>query len=268
VATKNASFKDEHLLLFWQNPNLWKQYGGGNYYEERRQAVISILPPALNSVLDVGTGLGEIINELPSALRVVGLDISRMALQKVERSKTIGTIVSLPFPQNSFDLVMCLEVLEHLPEHAFKDAIMELQRISRSWLLIGVPYKENLFTRTSRCPACYSLFHADTHFRSFPSVRQISALFPDFELQTHLLVGPTARRKTRLGQWLNHKAGLFVPWENYFICPVCGNQDPPSQRNRSGVVGKFCQRLDELLSGLNQSLPYWFVGLLHRKQRE
>jgi len=40
-----------------------------------------------------------------------------------------GSAYSLPFNDNSFDLVVCSEVLEHL--HEYKDAIKEISRVLR-----------------------------------------------------------------------------------------------------------------------------------------
>ncbi len=50
-----------------------------------------------------------------------------------------GTIYQLPFPDASFDLVMALEVLEHLkhPDHALE----ELRRLTKEYCLISVPHE-------------------------------------------------------------------------------------------------------------------------------
>jgi SAM-dependent methyltransferase len=255
---------EQHLRSFWNNSRLWLQYGNGSSYEERRQALESIMPSNVTSILDVGTGQGEVINQLPLDLKVVGLDISCTALQKVRRPKIIGKIEALPFSPTSFDLVLCLEVLEHLPDSAFFSAIVELQRVAKCWLLIGVPFKENLLTRAVRCPSCRHLFNTDTHFRAFASVRRISKLFREFTLQTHLLVGPSFERKTLLGQWLSLKLGVYIPWESYFLCPICGNTEPPLQRSHSKFLANLCRRFDCRLSRMRTPIPYWFIGLLQR----
>jgi SAM-dependent methyltransferase len=99
------------------------------------------------NILDVGCGEGAVANFLnnkPSikANQIAGLDIE---LNRLRIARAInpelqfyqGSIYNLPFQNNSFDLVLALEVLEHLefPEKA----IGELNRVSRDWIVISVP---------------------------------------------------------------------------------------------------------------------------------
>jgi len=57
-----------------------------------------------------------------------GLDF----LESISNKKTnflSGSAYSLPFSDNTFDLVVCSEVLEHL--HEYKDAIAEISRVMK-----------------------------------------------------------------------------------------------------------------------------------------
>jgi SAM-dependent methyltransferase len=45
----------------------------------------------------------------------------------------------LPFPDNSFDLVLCLEVLEHLPDSGV--GLRELLRVARDCVVVSVPHE-------------------------------------------------------------------------------------------------------------------------------
>ena len=65
----------------------------------------------------------------------VGVDIK----QAGPHVTTIGDIVDLPFANGSFDVIICIHVLEHIPNDA--KAISELYRILRpgGWALISVP---------------------------------------------------------------------------------------------------------------------------------
>ncbi len=112
-------------------------------------STIASLVKSLESskILDIGCGEGIVDNFLINNLsvnssQIVGLDIEPNCLKI---AKTInqgvqfyqGSIYKLPFQDNSFDLVLALEVLEHLeyPE----EAIGELNRVSRDWVIISVP---------------------------------------------------------------------------------------------------------------------------------
>ena len=51
----------------------------------------------------------------------------------------IGNLYGLNYPDKMFDVVLCSEVLEHLEQP--KKALRELQRVSKSILLLTVPYE-------------------------------------------------------------------------------------------------------------------------------
>lgn len=85
-------------------------------------------------VLDVGADALHMKEFLPATVEEyigVGLgDYPDQVVVDLEKS-------ALPFPEKSFDLVMCLDVLEHLDNtHAVFD---ELCRVSRDWVLISLP---------------------------------------------------------------------------------------------------------------------------------
>ena len=97
-------------------------------------------------MLDLGCGEGRHIfgamEEFPD-LQCIGLDPHIESLTKafegldflesISNKKTnflSGSAYSLPFPDNSFDLVVCSEVLEHL--HEYKDAIAEISRVLKT----------------------------------------------------------------------------------------------------------------------------------------
>jgi SAM-dependent methyltransferase len=101
------------------------------------------------SVLDAGCGEGFAMRYLMGESRaaVVGLDGSASALRVAGRinpgrSFIAGDLLRLPFPDRSFDLVICIEVLEHLDRP--EQGLAELRRASRRWLLLSVP-NEPLF---------------------------------------------------------------------------------------------------------------------------
>jgi ubiquinone/menaquinone biosynthesis C-methylase UbiE len=99
-------------------------------------------------VLEVGCGEGEIATRLHARWeRVTGLDLPdsglRAAWADVEGVRFLhGDAERLPFPDRSFDVVVAVEVLEHLRDP--EAGLRELARVSRKHLVLSVP-REPIF---------------------------------------------------------------------------------------------------------------------------
>ncbi len=108
-----------------------------------------LLKPHLNdirSVVEVGCGPGyssqRIQRWLPDGTRFLASDLSADLIENARRLNPSFACVQqsayeLAHPEKSFDLVIMLEVLEHLetPEVAFS----ELQRVSSKYVLLSTP---------------------------------------------------------------------------------------------------------------------------------
>ena len=98
------------------------------------------------SVLDAGCGKGFVTRYLADqdpTLRLTGVDVRQEAIAfaqdnfpGVARFQT-GSLYKLPFSDNSFDAVVCSEVLEYV--HDVDRALQELKRVSRRYVLITAP---------------------------------------------------------------------------------------------------------------------------------
>jgi glycosyltransferase involved in cell wall biosynthesis/SAM-dependent methyltransferase len=128
--------------------------------------IIALLPKEARSVLDVGCGNGAISNAITDRL-VVGSDIALAAIKHMRHPACLADICDMPFADNSFDLVMATDVLEHIPDNQYARACAELERISRRWILIAVPYRELLDSASVECARCGVLYHVHWHQRSY-----------------------------------------------------------------------------------------------------
>jgi SAM-dependent methyltransferase len=136
------------------------------------------------SVLDVGTGQGAFINALAKAAfteTLEGVDIRDYSMYSEffpGFRRLIADAENLPYQDGAFETVVCMEVLEHLPDGKFDRVLSELRRIAAKRLLITVPFYESL-----------PLYRG--HFQRFDPARAI-ALFP--RAQFTLLVKTPAHR--------------------------------------------------------------------------
>src|SRR5215217_609231 len=114
-----------------------------------RKILAEVVALSPRTFLDAGCGEGfvarKVIEAVPG-IELTGYDISEAALQiaadaNPEASFVAGSVVDLPFPDRSFDVVGCFEVLEHLPGDLPRRALTELARVARQAVVLSVPHE-------------------------------------------------------------------------------------------------------------------------------
>jgi SAM-dependent methyltransferase len=94
-------------------------------------------------VLDAGCGSGRTLQDLRVYGEVSGIELSPLAAELARERELgevrVGRVEDLPWEDGSFDLVTCLDVLEHTPDD--RVALQELRRVTArgGWLLLTVP---------------------------------------------------------------------------------------------------------------------------------
>lgn len=202
---------------------------------ERVRALAAMVPEDSSTLLDVGCGSGLFLNHLrrhyPSRFaRLAGVDRSEAALARVQTEIFRSGVEQLPFDDAEFDTVTCMEVLEHLPDVVYEHALLELARVAKQWIVVSVPYDENLAANRCVCPSCATSFHPDYHVRSFDE-GSLRSLFhaQSFEVvKTHYLGARIERydhaARNRIREILrgDHRRPVYP---SYAICPACGFHD-------------------------------------------
>jgi len=91
-------------------------------------------------ILDIGCGSGTYQKAVGKSI-YVGCDLNSQSLKKAAKAPNAGYICAdathLPFKDNSFDIVLCSEVLEHLDSPL--KAIKELARASKKVIVVTFP---------------------------------------------------------------------------------------------------------------------------------
>jgi SAM-dependent methyltransferase len=116
------------------------------WYRGRRRVLRSVLDalplPAAARVLDAGCGSGRTLDELRAYGDVCGVDLSADAVASTRRrghDVLEGPVEALPFASQAFDLVTCLDVVEHTPDD--RVTLRELRRVARpgGHIVVTVP---------------------------------------------------------------------------------------------------------------------------------
>ncbi|MGA9761541.1 MAG: methyltransferase domain-containing protein [Gaiellaceae bacterium] len=117
------------------------------WYRGRRRIVLDAierlpLPPGAR-ILDAGCGSGAMLAHLRRFGTVTGVDVNPLAVEHA-RGRGVGPVEvagveRLPFADGEFDLLVCLDVLEHVSDDG--RALAELRRVSApgSFLIATVP---------------------------------------------------------------------------------------------------------------------------------
>ncbi len=110
------------------------------WFQGRKSIIFSILDKYMSpdsmkgeKAVDLGCGTGLILSELNSYTLTTGVDFSLLALSFCKKrgikDLVCADVSTLPFKDNSFDLIFALDLLEHIPDDY---ALMrEIHRICR-----------------------------------------------------------------------------------------------------------------------------------------
>lgn len=111
----------------------------------------TIKPLKPESILDVGAGEGFVLEKLRKGKigkKLEGIEYMDEAIELGKKTNPQvkikkGDIYKLPYKDNSFELIICTEVMEHLEDP--KLALAELKRVTSKYVVLSVP-NEPLFT--------------------------------------------------------------------------------------------------------------------------
>lgn len=118
------------------------------WYKVRRKITHNLIDTYVDKtkslkILDVGCGTGELLVELSSLGESFGIDNSPEAV-KFSKEKGLKNILisegtEIPFSDNYFDVVLCLDVLEHIQDD--QKTIQEIFRVAKTGatVIIFVP---------------------------------------------------------------------------------------------------------------------------------
>jgi len=128
------------------------------------------------AVLDAGAGDGSMMRALKKLVPTANIRAVDLAPKSDDVEQ--GDLSNLTYNDNSFDTVLFMEVIEHLPQSDIDNILKELKRVLRpeGHLILTTPYKENLTQAQVCCPKCETVFHRYGHQQSF-SENDIASLF-------------------------------------------------------------------------------------------
>ena len=127
------AMEEDHMEKLYNSKNPLVKY----IHFGKLKKIVDLIPKKKNmKILDAGCGEGHLLFEvskfIDSSNELYGTDILDVALEKAkERMKegdfSLQNLESLNFKNNSFDVIICTDVIEHIPN--YKKVLSELKRV-------------------------------------------------------------------------------------------------------------------------------------------
>jgi hypothetical protein len=144
-------------------------FGGLKSAMDELNVVLRILPRQA-TLLDVGTGLGDIPRDARRAARDAGVELTTVGLDSaIELARAsrgavsaavCGDALRLPFADRSVDIVMCSQVLHHFEGENALRLLREMDRVARIRVIVS-DIKRSWFAAAGIWLASFPLrFHA------------------------------------------------------------------------------------------------------------
>jgi hypothetical protein len=132
-----------------------KRYRASEKDKARIADLLALIPSNSGTVLDIGARDGFVSLQLVErCMAVTALDLEQPRVEHPAIQCVKGNVCSLGFDDNAFDVVLCAEVLEHIPAALLSTACAEIARVSKRCVIIGVPYRQDIRVGRTTCNFC------------------------------------------------------------------------------------------------------------------
>jgi ubiquinone/menaquinone biosynthesis C-methylase UbiE len=138
---------------------------------------------------ELGVGDGYLLSRLRKlGLAVTGIDISEYCIENIREEHVhesdnirliVGDVTTVQLAENQFDVIACLDVLEHIPGNGLGETLCKLKRslTDDGKIIATLPLGENLQESMVMCPKCGHRFHRIGHHHSFRDRTDVAGLF-------------------------------------------------------------------------------------------
>ena len=225
----------------------------------------AMLPAGIASLLEIGSRDGRVTRMLVNhsdTVTALDLEVPPFSLERVTCVQ--GNVTQLQFADQSFDCVVCTEVLEHV--EALDRACAELARVARKWLLVGVPYDQDLRIGRMTCSRCGRMNPRYGHVNRF-SEERLRACFPSLKLERVERLGSIREATNDVSAWLLDRSRN--PWGTYDQqepCIYCGAElTPPEMRTvPERIMSKVAMNINKVQRRFAPPKAIWIHCLFSR----
>jgi len=146
------------------------------------------------TVLDAGVGRGDFLDSIKPSYDTCGIEPSRVAIEKFHSNNDkIKNIfiqdLSGHFPSDSFDVVACLNVLEHVPSEDIDWALRSLAEVGKGYFIFSIENNTDIYEGWDGLQLNISVFPFDEWDGKLEAYFKIvrKTLIPDHHTCVYLL---------------------------------------------------------------------------------
>jgi SAM-dependent methyltransferase len=236
--------------------------------KERTADLIRLLPTGLSSVLDIGARDGFFSRLLREHFtHVTALDLSMPTFDIEGVTNVSGDVRQLPFADNSFDCVICAEVLEHVP--GVEQAAQEIIRTARHEIIVGVPYRQDTRCGRTKCSNCGRFNPPWGHINVFEETL-LESLFKPCRVVEKSYTGQTTDATNSISTFLMDMAGCpRGTYDQEEPCIHCGAKlEAPQSRSLISKIYSFASvKLQKLQILFSEPRPKWIHMKIRKEEK-
>ena len=222
------------------------------HMENATATLLETIPCDVNTIVDIGSGPGLVNQYIPYFYDVLAMDINKEILEQNSRKTCIGDILDIPLQDQSVDMAITCDVLEHLETDKLNQAVSELRRISKKYIYLQVPFNEILRYGVAKCPECGKVWHVNFHKNRF--TLETLKKYENEEWKI-IQVNYTGNVDNEIDNPEIYekieKEGLDIYRVENFECPSCGTKSKPVNLD----VLENMEKNDNIIKGSKKIVP-------------
>lgn len=182
-----------------------------SYWHQINEA-LSLKP---HNMLEIGIGNGFVYRYLKER----AIDISTLDIDERLNPQFVGSITNMPFKDESFDLVMACEILEHIPYEDTLKGLKEIHRVAKRYAIISLPDSTRTIRIEFPIPKYGKVKKLFTLWNFFPKKHELTKSGHHWEIgKEHFPLEKVAHDIEALGFTIEKTYRVFEnPYHRFFV---------------------------------------------------